>query len=339
MHEMSTKEQIKLIVSFLLGIGITILAFLAFIIMLFIAMPVLLIFVFIFYISIIIFLFLWNKSKSKQKYIPLGIAAICVLIAGTIMGYTYYLSNIPSVTEPDNSYLYEPFSGKSNLALLDRESNYKIVDNPPVLDGATALYPVYAAFVTAVYPEANYDPYNSIVLCSKTIDAYNNLLQGDADIIFCAGPSDEQMRQFLESGIKINLVPIGREAFVFFVNKRNRISNVSVENIQGIYSGKIKNWNELGGFNKRIKVYQRPANSGSQTALEKIMGDIPIMEPVTEDVADFMGSMITRVASYRNFDNAIGYSFLHFTIDMARNDQIKLSVNQQHFSVKGNYSG
>jgi phosphate transport system substrate-binding protein len=37
-----------------------------------------------------------------------------------------------------------------------------------------------------------------------------------------------------------------------------------------------------------------------------------------------MGSIINQVAVYRNFPNAIGYSFLYFSTEMVKNDQIKL---------------
>jgi len=198
----------------------------------------------------------------------------------------------------------------------------------PVLDGATALYPVYAAFVNAVYPSNKYNPDNSIVLCSRTANAYNNLLEGKVDIIFCAAPSDEQLQQFINKDIKIKLVPIGKEAFVFFVNKKNKVENLSIEDIQNIYSGKIKNWKSFGGENKRIRAYQRPDNSGSQTALINIMGNVSVMKPRRENVSKGMGGIINMVASYRNFTNAIGYSFLYFTTEMVRNEQIKLlSIN------------
>jgi phosphate transport system substrate-binding protein len=330
MREMNLREQLKLIVSILLGIGITILSFFAFVMLLFsVLRGVLWLALLIFYISAIIFLFQWNKNKTKKKYIPLGISTLCILISTIIIGYNNYVYNIPSLNETEvNIYLYEPFNDRQVLEKLTEEAEYKITDNLPVLDGATALYPVYAAFVNAVYPENKYDPRNSAVLCSKTIDAYNNLLTGKADIIFCAGPSEEQMQEFKNNGIKIDLIPIGKEAFVFFVNKKNEIDNVSIEDIQNIYSGKIKNWKRIGGRNKNIRVYQRQDNSGSQTTLKKIMGNIPIIKATKENISNGMGSIINKVAVYRNFNNAIGYSFLHFSTEMVKNDQIKLlSIN------------
>lgn len=327
---MSIKEQVKLGVSILLGAGISILSFFALILLWFSPQGgILCLLLFFFYISTIVFLVKWNKKLSKSKFVYLGISVICILIAAMILGYDNYIYNIPSVKESEvNIYLYEPFHNIQPLAKPHDETNYKILDNFPVLDGATALYPIYAAFVNAVYPESRYDPRDSVVLCSRTIAAYNNLLEGKADIIFCADPSEEQIKKFFDEGIKISLIPIGKEAFIFFVNKENIVSNVTVEDIKNIYSGKVKNWKNIGGVNKSIKAYQRPDGSGSQTMLKKVMGNIPIVKPHRENIADGMGSIINQVASYRNFNNAIGYSFLHFSTEMVENDQIKiLSIN------------
>ncbi len=103
---------------------------------------------------------------------------------------------------------------------------------------------------------------------------------------------------------------------MFFVNKNNSIDNLSIKNIQDIFSGKIKYWKELNGANQRIRAFQRPENSGSQTMLEKVMGNIPVMEPRKENVSSGMGDIINQVAVYRNFTNAIGYSFLFYSTEM-----------------------
>jgi phosphate transport system substrate-binding protein len=55
-----------------------------------------------------------------------------------------------------------------------------------------------------------------------------------------------------------------------------------------------------------------------------MMGDVPIMKPRRENVPEGMGKIINQVADYRNFSNAIGYSFLFYSTEMVKNDQIKL---------------
>ena len=62
-------------------------------------------------------------------------------------------------------------------------------------------------------------------------------------------------------------VPIGKEAFVFFENKDNPVTNLSSKQIRDIYSGKITNWKEVGGKDEKIQGTNVPETSGSQSAL------------------------------------------------------------------------
>ncbi|MDL2302886.1 substrate-binding domain-containing protein [Dysgonomonas sp. OttesenSCG-928-D17] len=86
----------------------------------------------------------------------------------------------------------------------------------------------------------------------------------------------------------------------------------------------MTNWKDAGGRNDDIKAYQRPKNSGSQTMLEHIMGNTPLAKPLETEMAGGMGDIITYTADYKNYKNAIGYSFLFFATEMAGNNQIEL---------------
>ena len=227
---------------------------------------------------------------------------------------------------------YMPFKG-FKVAKLDGEptltkrASYDY--RHPRLDGATALFPVYAAFVEAVYPDdTRYsDADDAVVTCTRTNRAYERLIAGDADIIFCAGPSDEQIMYAKVDGVEFELTPFGREAFVFIVNAENPLEDISLEQIRGIYSGKITGWDQLGidGIGEII-AYQRPANSGSQTTLERLMGDVPLMTAPKEYVSDGMGDILDTV-EYRNLPNAIGYSFRFFCTDMMNSGVKLLSID------------
>lgn len=50
----------------------------------------------------------------------------------------------------------------------------------------------------------------------------------------------------------------------------------------------------MGGEDEAIRAFQRPRDSGSQTTLEKLMGNTPIMEAPTEDVATGMGESFVK---------------------------------------------
>jgi phosphate transport system substrate-binding protein len=101
-----------------------------------------------------------------------------------------------------------------------------------------------------------------------------------------------------------------------------------MEQIQAIYSGKITNWRQLGGKNEEIRAFQRPEGSGSQSALINVMGDVPLMEPPSEDIVSAMGGIITETTNYQNRTNAIGFSFRHFSQNMVENGKIKyIAIN------------
>ena len=111
---------------------------------------------------------------------------------------------------------------------------------------------------------------------------------------------------------------------MFFVNSENPVTGLTVEQIQKIYTGEIRNWHEVGCKFQKILPYQRAENSGSQTALQRLMEGLPLMEPKKEERIGGMGGIIKSVANYRNFKNAIGFSFRFYSTEMVKNDQIRL---------------
>ncbi len=271
--------------------------------------------------------------KKWMKRLWLVLLAVTIG-CGVYVGHGFYIDSIPVMEDRDSLiYEYEPFAEGTKAVYLQEESTLKFEAPSIDMDGATALYPVYSAFVQAVYPEGKYDIYDfkydeedgyGQVTCTGTIEAYERLLEGKTDIIFCAAPSKDQLALAENMGMELHLTPIGREAFVFFVNSENPVRGLTVEEIQGIYTGEIKNWRELGGKNQRIRPFQRAENSGSQSALLRLMEGLPLMEPEKEDRIAGMGGIITQVASYRNHKNAIGFSFRFYSTEMVENDQIRL---------------
>lgn len=266
----------------------------------------------------------------KRLWAVFFAALVC---CGVYVGFGIYNDSIPTVEDRDSLiWEYEPFAEGTKAVYLAEESTLKFDDPRLRMDGATALYPIYSAFAQAVYPEGEYSVYDykydedgyGQVTCTGTIEAYQRLVDGKVDIIFCAAPSQDQLDMAAAAGVELHMTPIGREAFVFFVNSENPVTGLTVEEIQGIYTGEITNWKELGGKWQRIRPYQRAENSGSQSALLRLMDGLPLIEPEEEDRIAGMGGIITQVASYRNHKNAIGFSFRFYSTEMVENDQIRL---------------
>ncbi|MED3660694.1 substrate-binding domain-containing protein [Ureibacillus sp. FSL K6-8385] len=285
--------------------------------------PFMIIMAIVLYLLLLAFLFRFFKTKRRILWFA-GISLVA-LVAGSVWPiYEKYVDSIPTVSSEVDIFEYKPFEEGSKVVSLDEEATLQLSEPLPVMDGATALYPLYSAIAQATYPKKEYDPYDSEVMVNTTPEAYENLINGKVDMIFVNEPSKNQWRRAKEKGVELKLTPIGKEAFVFFVNQKNKVDGLTLQQIKDIYSGKITNWKEVGGKDEPIRAYQRPEDSGSQTALESLMGDTPIMDPPRENVAGGMGEIIKEVAQYRNFENAIGYTFRYYSQEMVGNKQIKL---------------
>ncbi|HWL54352.1 MAG TPA: substrate-binding domain-containing protein [Chthoniobacteraceae bacterium] len=219
---------------------------------------------------------------------------------------------------------FQPLEPGNELVPIDAPG-FTIASDHPRLDGATALQPVYAAAAQAIYAGVDAKSIAPLVACSKTPDAYRKLIAGEVDLIFVAEPSLRQRADAEAAGVALHLTPIGREAFIFFVHAENPVTGLTTRQIRDIYTRNIVNWSELGGASLPILPFQRPAGSGSQTALEQtvLKGTRPA-RALREEVVEGMGGVIQRVAAYRNSEAAIGYSFRFYATGMNPVPGIKL---------------
>lgn len=192
----------------------------------------------------------------------------------------------------------------------------------PIVDGSTATIPLAEAF------EANFKavPVEEVEIThSKTHNAYEKLIAGDVDLILVTEPSEDALELAKENNVELEVIKVVNEGFVFFINSQNPVKNLSLEQIQKIYSGEITNWSEVGGNDEEIIAYQRPVNSGSQTGmLSLVMKNIPIVEAPKERVAMEMFDIIDVVSDYENNSAAIGYSYYYYANTMYLSDDITL---------------
>ena len=233
---------------------------------------------------------------------------------------------------------YLPHEPDSDLARID--ASLQLTGDLPVLDGAAALVPVYAAIIDAVYPKGsvtyeggsfsddNYYGENfaddSKMQYNNTVRGYEAIVDGTTDILFCAAPSEEQRKYATDKGVELVMVPVGLEAFVFFVNENNPVDDLTVDEVRGIYSGEYKNWSELGGKNRIINPVTRLEGSGSQTMMEAFMGD----------------REIARKSPLAIFGGAIGFSFRYYMDGIVENGDVKmLSLNGVYPSAENIRNG
>ena len=266
---------------------------------------------------------LWLKKRKKFLIIWCICAAVYGTALGTNFGIIKYNKSITVNTSPNiDIQAYLPFDEDSKIVKTDSKT-LKLTENLPRIDGAAALFPVYSAFVNAVYPNTT-KLHDGIFEYNNTPDGYRLLAEKETDIFIGVYPSDEQRAYAEENQTTFEYTPIGTEAFVFFVHKDNPITNLTTEQIKDIYSGKITNWKDVGGKNEKIAAFQRNEGSGSQSMLKRFMGDTPITDAPTEMVNDLMAGIIEQVADYKSKTNSIGFSFRYYVEGIIKNPDIKM---------------
>jgi len=66
--------------------------------------------------------------------------------------------------------------------------------------------------------------------------------------------------------------PVAWDAIVFIVHKNNPVSDITLEQVREIYTGKIRNWKQLGGDDQRIDLYVRKSKiSGVGLTLRELV--------------------------------------------------------------------
>lgn len=189
----------------------------------------------------------------------------------------------------------------------------------PKVDGSTATLPLsyelYALCTGSTYSEAQ-----KAVAHSKTDQSYYAMLtDGDyaADLLLVYEPSDQTKADIKNNKIKLTSEKIGLDALVFLENAGNQADNLTTAQLQDIYSGKIRNWSQVGGADKEIAAFQRVENSGSQTLMKKlVMKGVKMQQAPSYKTPSEMGQLIENVASYSNAENAIGYSVYFYARNM-----------------------
>ena len=93
----------------------------------------------------------------------------------------------------------------------------------------------------------------------------NLIKAGKIDI----GASSRSLSNEEEDGLR--KIEIGKDALAIVVHTDNSITEISTEQLRKIFSGKIKNWQELGGANRPIQVLNRESGSGTRSTFEELI--------------------------------------------------------------------
>lgn len=217
------------------------------------------------------------------------------------------------------------------------EPIFSSLEDYPIVDGSTANLPLMAR-VMKDSCGITWEEAESLTVNSGTNISWNRLANGQADLLLVYEAPEETKKKLEESGVQLEVTPVGRDALVFLVNSGNPVTDLTQDQLRSIYTGDTVNWKKLGGEDQEIFPFQRNPTSGSQTLfLKLLMKEVQPMDAPEELVSGAMGQLIDSVASYDNSDGAIGYSVYYYAAMMYENPSLRLlsvdGVEPSHASI------
>jgi phosphate transport system substrate-binding protein len=140
------------------------------------------------------------------------------------------------------------------------------------------------------------------------------LMDGTTDIAMSSRKlkMDEKLK-LNKAGKSFTETVIAYDALAVIVNIKNKVGKLTKEQIEGIYTGKITNWKELGGDDLKIIVYSRESSSGTyeffkdHLLMKKNYASNCLMMPAT-------GAIIESVAQTKGAIGYVGIPYLEKTV-------------------------
>ena len=134
-----------------------------------------------------------------------------------------------------------------------------------VITGSTSVEPILMDMVdefTALNPDVTieYTGSGSSAGIQDAIDGTNNI-----------GASSRELTE--EEAGQLESTVFAHDGIAVIVNPANEaVSDITIEDLLGIYSGQITNWSEVGGDDAEIFIVSREESSGTRSAFEELIG-------------------------------------------------------------------
>jgi phosphate transport system substrate-binding protein len=201
-----------------------------------------------------------------------------------------------------------------------------------VLDGSTTVGPIAKAFAEA-YMRAN-PGVNITVSESGSGNGAKSLINGTCDIADMSRfMKDTEFKAAADAGRMPVAHVIALDGLPVLVHPSNPVKGLTIQQIRDIYTGKITNWNQVGGPNRPIVIISRDTNSGTYETFETL---VLAGEKIT-DRAEYVGSNGAVRQRVQSTPNAIGYAGLGFVDRTVKALEVNGIAPTQETVIAGSY--
>lgn len=124
--------------------------------------------------------------------------------------------------------------------------------------------------------------------------------------------ADEKLK-LKKTGKQVTEIIVAYDALAVIVNPANKVSQLTIKQLEAIFTGKISNWKDVGGSDSEIVVYSRQTNSGTYDFFkEHVLSDKKFT--VTALFMPATGAIAQSVSQDVNAIGYIGLAYLDKTV-------------------------
>ncbi len=140
------------------------------------------------------------------------------------------------------------------------------------------------------------------------------LIEGTTDIAQASRKMKfDEKQKMQKDGKKVREVIVAHDALAIIVNPANKVTNLTREQLEGIFTGKITNWKEVGGEDMKIVPYSRETSSGTYEFFkESVLRNRNYMNGIMSMPAT--GAIVQSISQTKGGIGYIGLAYLNESV-------------------------
>ena len=140
------------------------------------------------------------------------------------------------------------------------------------------------------------------------------LIEGTTDIAHSSRAIKFDEKQKMQEGGKtVKEVIVAYDALAIVVHPQNRVTNLTREQLEGIFTGRIRNWKDVGGVDMPIVPYARETSSGTYDFIkEYVLRNRNYMNGIMSMPAT--GAIIQSVSQTQGAIGYVGLAYLNSSV-------------------------
>jgi phosphate transport system substrate-binding protein len=211
------------------------------------------------------------------------------------------------------------------MAAFAMMSGMSFADQSIVIKGSTTVLPVAQGTLEA-YMKANPGVQMSLS-GGGSGEGVKALIDKTTDIATSSREiKKEEVALAASKGVKPVAHVVAYDAIIPVVHPKNKVKNLSIDQLSQIYQGKITNWKEVGGDDLKIVVISRDSSSGTFESWDHFVMKKAKVTPRAQMLAS-NGALVTAVAKNK-------YAIAYLGIGYVNKSVIPLQVNGITASVQ-----